>query len=89
MTKIKKIFFDNRKEEALLGKNILSLSEPKSKISLSVKKQYEENPYPRWSIIEIPKQQSLSSYANFHNLDFSSVNKERNRESQKGKTHKS
>jgi len=40
--------------EARLKKNMIILSEITDEVSTSVRKQYEENPYPRWVDLELP-----------------------------------
>ncbi|WP_269606351.1 methyltransferase domain-containing protein [Prochlorococcus marinus] len=47
------------KEEIDISKNILKLGSIKDKISIKVKSQYEENPYPRWRYGNPSKEQKL------------------------------
>lgn len=52
---IKKIFelqVSQIEEENKIKKDIKSLEEINNKISIKVKDQYEENPYPRWEIVD-------------------------------------
>ena len=42
------IHLNQNKIENQISKSIKSISKVKNKVSINVKKQYEENPYPRW-----------------------------------------
>ena len=49
--KLKEIFelqIKNKKIEIQISKSIKSISKVEDRVSIKVKKQYEENPYPRW-----------------------------------------
>ncbi len=49
--KLKEIFklhLDHNKIEIQISKSIKSISKVEDRVSIKVKKQYEENPYPRW-----------------------------------------
>ena len=49
--KLKEIYelhLDNNEIENQISKRIKSISKVKDQVSIKVKKQYEENPYPRW-----------------------------------------
>jgi Flp pilus assembly protein TadD/2-polyprenyl-3-methyl-5-hydroxy-6-metoxy-1,4-benzoquinol methylase len=70
-------------EELDLRKSIISLTSIENHISLKVKSQYEENPYPRWS--RLPKDSS-KKYLNFYIqskfpfADFQRLDEDRNPE---------
>lgn len=49
-------------EEIEIGKNIISLTSEENSVSLAVKSQYEENPYPRWLGFTISPAQSIYDY---------------------------
>ena len=51
---VKKQLIDEPNQEKKILKNIPVLAEISDNISLKVKKQYEENPYPRWVKLHVP-----------------------------------
>ncbi len=70
---LKEIFelhIDNSDLEKKLSKNIKSISTTKNKVSLKVKNQYEENPYPRWTNLGLSVEpKNIIQIANDSNLN--------------------
>ncbi len=48
LNEIFELHFNQNEIENQISKSIKSISKVKDKVSIKVKKQYEENPYPRW-----------------------------------------
>lgn len=61
---IKTQLIDFQKEQEI-KKNIKSITKKAYSVSLAVKSQYEENPYPRWLSVNLNFPQNLSSYLRY------------------------
>jgi len=53
---------DEPQEEAILKQSIQSISDVINETSLTVRDQYEQNPYPRWQYLDVVEEQSPETY---------------------------
>jgi tetratricopeptide (TPR) repeat protein/SAM-dependent methyltransferase len=75
LTEVKARLIEQPIVERAIAKDILVLGEISNKVSLKVRQQYEENPYPRWVKLAIPKKtKSVAKFFDDISLELHSEN---------------
>ena len=75
LEEVKKRLIEEPFAEKVIAKNIPMLGEIKDEVSLKVREQYEENPYPRWVKLAIPiKPRSIAAVCDHIKLHLHSEN---------------